>query len=320
MQELENYSASNFDYSLVDDSTANFLKQKLSNMNGIAQDTRYRMGKELYETQQNLANHYKGVFVKWYESLGLNKNDVYFWINEFRFSRNLENTQQIANFGNAPKTLKKDVMQNSAKPEAVQRVLSGDITTHKEYKELEKKLKQSEEANKTLDGILSENAETISALEQQVKNKPKPEVVEKTVTKEVKPDDYDELKRQASVADDLKRQREQSQSQIDKLQQELNDLKTKNKYQKVIDTEEADRQHRLSVLKVETAISIYSLIRDIQSFLKKENVLRDISKVNGFDDESKRDLQEANDGLQRFVDEVNQILSGRKIVEGKFTE
>ena len=197
---------------------------------------------------------------------------------------------------------------------------SVDDATVKEIKELNRKLKQSEEANKTLDGLLSEKADTISALEQQVKNKPKPEVVEKTVTKEVKPDDYDELKRQASVADDLKKQREQSQSQINKLQKELNDLKSRSKYQKVIDTEEADRQHRLSVLKVETAISIYSLIRDIQDFLKKENVLRDISKVNGFDDESKNDLQEANDGLQRFVDEVNQILSGRKIVEGKFTE
>lgn len=197
---------------------------------------------------------------------------------------------------------------------------SVDDATVKEIQELNRKLKQSEEANKTLDGLLSEKADTISALEQQVKNKPKPEVVEKTVTKEVKPDDYDELKRQASVADDLKKQREQSQSQINKLQKELNDLKSRSKYQKVIDTEEADRQHRLSVLKVETAISIYSLIRDIQDFLKKENVLRDISKVNGFDDESKNDLQEANDGLQRFVDEVNQILSGRKIVEGKFTE
>ena len=195
-----------------------------------------------------------------------------------------------------------------------------DDMTRREIQELNRKLKQSEEANKTLDGLLSEKADTISALEQQVKNKPKPEVVEKTITKEVKPDDYDELKRQASVADDLKKQREQSQSQINKLQKELNDLKSRSKYQKVIDTEEADRQHRLSVLKVETAISIYSLIRDIQDFLKKENVLRDISKVNGFDDESKNDLQEANDGLQRFVDEVNQILSGRKIVEGKFTE
>ena len=320
MQEMQDYSANNFDYSLVDNSTADFLKSKLSNMNSIAQDTRYRMGKELSEAQNKLANHYQGVFTKWFESLGLDSHDVYFWIKEYNFSLTLKGTKQIANFNNASKTLKDDVLRKSAEPEAVQRVLSGDITTHKEYKELEKKLKQSEEANKTLDGLLSEKADTISALEQQVKNKPKPEVVEKTVTKEVKPDDYDELKRQASVADDLKKQREQSQSQINKLQKELNDLKSRSKYQKVIDTEEADRQHRLSVLKVETAISIYSLIRDIQDFLKKENVLRDISKVNGFDDESKNDLQEANDGLQRFVDEVNQILSGRKIVEGKFTE
>lgn len=119
MQEIQDYSANNFDYSLVDNSTADFLKSKLSNMNSIAQDTRYRMGKELSETQDELSNHYQGVFVKWYESLGLNKNDVYFWINEFKFSRNLENTQQIANFGSAPKTLKRDVMKKSAPKEAV---------------------------------------------------------------------------------------------------------------------------------------------------------------------------------------------------------
>lgn len=317
MQELENYSASNFDYSLVDDSTANFLKQKLSNMNGIAQDTRYRMGKELYETQQNLANHYKGVFVKWYESLGLNKNDVYFWINEFRFSRNLENTQQIANFGNAPKTLKKDVMQNSAKPEAVQRVLSGDITTHKEYKELEKKLKQSEEANKTLDGILSENAETISALEQQVKNKPKPEVVEKTVTKEVKPDDYEQLKQQAFSA---QAQLKKAQEDLEFYQKEVQAYERIRKNDEANDKFDEQQEHELRSLKVQTSISVYSLISDIQRFIREENVIGDISKLDKLDDETKERLQEANNGLQRFVDNVNQVINGRRIVEGEFSE
>lgn len=37
------------------------------------------------------------VKVKWFKSLGLDKDNVYFWINEFKFSRNLENTKQALN-------------------------------------------------------------------------------------------------------------------------------------------------------------------------------------------------------------------------------
>ena len=280
----------------------------------------YEIGRRINWVKQNDLSH--GEFLKFLKKIKMNSRSAEMFM-KIAKDREIGNSQPDSNLGISvlyELTRIPNEMRNEP-----QQLDSGETKkpvdmTRREIQELNRKLKQSEEANKTLDGLLSEKADTISALEQQVKNKPKPEVVEKTVTKEVKPDDYDELKRQASVADDLKKQREQSQSQINKLQKELNDLKSRSKYQKVIDTEEADRQHRLSVLKVETAISIYSLIRDIQDFLKKENVLRDISKVNGFDDESKNDLQEANDGLQRFVDEVNQILSGRKIVEGKFTE
>lgn len=211
---------------------------------------------------------------------------------------------------------------------------SVDDATVKEIKELNRKLKQSEEANKTLDGLLSEKADTISALEQQVKNKPKPEVVEKTVTKEVTPSDYDELKREASITSDLRQRNSQTQQEMDDIKSQLEKAKADAEfYQKELsaaerikknnqklDDWERDKQRELSVLKVQTAISIYSLIHDIQDFLKKENIVRDVSQAKDLDDESKRDLQEANEGLQRFVDKVNQILDGRKIIEGEFSE
>ncbi|GEN48909.1 hypothetical protein [Ligilactobacillus pobuzihii] len=326
MQELENYSASDFDYSLVDDSTAKFLKHKLSNMNSIAQDTRYQMGKELYETQKELANHYKGVFVKWCESVGLDRNDVYFWINEFKFSRNLENTQQIANFGNAPKTLKKDVLQKSAKPEAVQRVLDGDITTHKEYKELERKLKQSEEANKTLDGLLSEKADTISALEQQVKNKPKPEVVEKTVTKEVKPDDYEQLKQQAQTVSILRNRNGELQSEIDKLNGKLSEMSSKGQeyeeLQQKIDNLEKQRSN------VRQSIDAGSNIMLLNDQLKElfDTKLSALRYKNFFADDpmtsTVEETEDLLDTLQGFIDDMRKILPqhDRKIIEGKFTE
>ena len=147
MNEIETANAfqpQNFDYDQLDSQTADFLKQRVSNMERIADDTRYRMGRELSKAQEKLANHYQGVFAEWYESLGLNKHNVYFWINEFKFSRNLENSQQIANFGTLPKTLKQDVMKKNAPEEAKQAVLNGDIKTHKEYKALVEKLNAKE--------------------------------------------------------------------------------------------------------------------------------------------------------------------------------
>ena len=65
----------------------------------------------------------------------------------------------------------------SANPELNQKVFDGDITTHKEYKELERKLKESEERNKRL-------------AEQGLKQ----EVIEKEVVIEKVPEDYESTK------------------------------------------------------------------------------------------------------------------------------
>lgn len=194
---------------------------------------------------------------------------------------------------------------------------SVDDATVKEIKELNRKLKQSEEANKTLDGLLSEKADTISALEQQVKNKPKPEVVEKTVTKEVKPDNYEQLKQQAFSA---QAQLKKAQEDLEFYQKEVQAYERIRKNDEANDKFDEQQEHELRSLKVQTSISVYSLISDIQRFIREENVIGDISKLDKLDDETKERLQEANNGLQRFVDNVNQVINGRRIVEGEFSE
>jgi chromosome segregation ATPase len=80
-------------------------------------------------------------------------------------------------FQELPTTLKTEISKPSAKQEAVEMVLSGDIKTTKEFKELERKLKESEERNKRL-------------AEQALKQ----EVVEKEVVIEKVPEDYQDLK------------------------------------------------------------------------------------------------------------------------------
>ena len=321
MQEIKDQKKSKFDYSLVSNEDADFLKQRINKIQNILQSDATKVGEQFYLAQQRLATYGHGTFGSWIESLKISKDSVYRYINRYSFIANCDNQSDIETFESLQKSLTYDVSKPSAPREAVQKVLDGDITTHKEYKELEKKLKQSEEANKTLDGLLSEKADTISALEQQVKNKPKPEVVEKTVTKEVKPDNYEQLKQQASSA---QAQLKKAQEDLEFYQKELRASERIRKNNEANDRfdkqQEYEQEHKLRSLKIQTATSVYTLVSDIQKFIREETIVEDISQIEDFDEESKDKLRSANDSLQRFVDQINQILNGRKIIEGKFSE
>src|SRR5699024_1110566 len=113
-------------------------------MNGIAEDARLQFGRVLKNVQEKLSSYHNGVFVKWYESGGLDKNDVYYSINLYEISRNLENSKRD-NFLNAPKTLQKEVMKKNAPEELKEKVYDGDITTNKQYQD---EIKAREEAEK----------------------------------------------------------------------------------------------------------------------------------------------------------------------------
>ncbi|MCO6211822.1 hypothetical protein LZT62_10325 [Staphylococcus epidermidis] len=126
-----------FDYSLIDGETAEFLKEREYTINGIAEDARIKIGKELKKAKNKLANHHGGVFQKWVQSGGMSIDDAYYYINLNELSRNLDDIKKD-NFLNAPKSLQKEVMKKNTPDDLKQKVLDGDITTHKEYKQLQK--------------------------------------------------------------------------------------------------------------------------------------------------------------------------------------
>ncbi|MED1676345.1 hypothetical protein P4V04_06775 [Bacillus subtilis] len=74
-----------FKYDLVDQSTAEFLKQKEVNMREIAGKAYTELGRELKEAQEKLAgnNHYNGMFEKWLKSIGVKKATAYKLIQRF---------------------------------------------------------------------------------------------------------------------------------------------------------------------------------------------------------------------------------------------
>ena len=324
VRNLGDFEPTSFDYSQLDDETSVFLKQRVRNMESIADDTRYRMGKELFQAQERLADHYKGTFVKWFKSLGLDKDNVYFWINEFKFSRNLENTKQALNFGSASKSLKKDVMKKNAPNEAKQAVLNGDITTHKEYVALEKKLKQREQELADRDEtIANQQAELEDNRKVQLelskrnselsKQQPEQKVITKTVTKEVpvKPDDYDEIK--AKIVE-LKEQSAKDKENIEYYKRELKAAerinKNANSYDKLQEQELKRKKRQAEINGYNASLKINDWIPELQKLSQED--------VDEMGEQAQKNLQKRLELLQHSIDRLSSMLGGRRIIEGEY--
>lgn len=312
-----------FDYSKLDTKTSDFLKQRVENMHSIAENTRYRMGRELAAAQEKLAHNYQGTFVKWFKSLGLNKNDVYFWINEYKFSKNLENSQQAINFGNASKMLKRDVMKKSTSEEARQAALNGDIKTHKEYKALEAKLKQREQeladrdetiANQQAE--LEDNRKTQLELNKRnaelSKQQPEPKVITKTVTKEVKPADYDQIKERLAG---LEKRAKKDQEDIEYYQRELQASENRRKQS---ESDDHLKELELKRKKRDAQIDAYSVSLKIADFLPElQKITQD--DIDRMGDEAKHNLRTRIDMIRQIIDNIDAMFDGPRVIEGDFT-
>lgn len=147
-----------FDYKQVDEQMAEFLRMKTVSIKKkeerIVGDL-IEIGRDLYEAQQELASNYRGVFEKWYTSIGYERQNVYNLINRYKLVlAECENIHSVEVVEAMPVTVlreitRKDAESTPAKAQAKKEVLSGEITTGKEYhariKELELKAEQAEQ-------------------------------------------------------------------------------------------------------------------------------------------------------------------------------
>lgn len=214
MFEIEHMNET-FDYSLVDYDTAEFLKEREYTINGIAEDARIKIGRELKKAKNKLANHHGGVFQKWVQSGGMSIDDAYYYINLNELSRNLDNTKKD-NFLNAPKSLQKEMMKKNAPEELKEQVLNGDITTHKEYKKLAEQKNQLESQLEQ-----AQRSESIARKQLEDEQDKEPEVVERYM----EPEDYEVSKNENS---ELKRKNSSLEQQIEYYKRKL-ELKQEDK-------------------------------------------------------------------------------------------
>ena len=149
--------ADTFNYAVLSAELGDYLKRKEEQLKNEYMNFTANCGRIFAEAQERLAKHgfgeNNGIFEKWITAMGFTKPTVYRMISIYNFrSSQIETNEGQAVFDALPKTLQADISAPSAPPQLVEQVMSGDITTHKEYIELKKQLEaQMQRYSKALD-------------------------------------------------------------------------------------------------------------------------------------------------------------------------
>lgn len=235
---------SKYNYSTLDSLTKDFLKEKELKIYSIVGKAATEIGKEYSEARDKLAN-YSGEFEKWIETLPHSRTTVYRMIQRYE-NLVIPNWDNLEIIEAIPSSLSYEMAKEKANPILNQKVLAGNITTLKEYKELEKLLKESQKENEEL-------------------KSQKPTVIEKEVVKEVVPNDYDELKEKSK----------HHAKEIKEYQKQLKDLADENfkKFQEItamqLKQEEALKEMPSNKRNEKLVADAWSFVRGVEALLKE---------------------------------------------------
>ena len=308
-----------FDYSVLDVTTKEFLEERANIIYGIQNKSAYEIGKQLAQAQEKLSAKGYGCFEEWYRGLGFKTTKAYEYINHFKFVSSQNEETKIEMFERLPKALQAQISKPSANPEVNQAVFDGDIKTRKEYKELENKLKLSQQANELLRG---EN-EALKASKVEVRE----------TIKEVTPDDYiatRELNKRLLVknqelSDSMKAIEERSEFINNKLNEMMAQRAEADKKSAQYDElTRAIEESRGQLNSVQKQISAY---KNITSLLQKGNDF--LASMGGLIYADEKNVLKA-DGIVRdefdsfisrglrFFNDLNDIRKENNILEGEF--
>ncbi|AOA54442.1 MULTISPECIES: hypothetical protein [Bacillus] len=225
---MANELLTEFKYDLVDQSTADFLKQKEFNMREIVGKAYTKLGRELKEAQEHLASHnkYQGVFEKWFRSIGLKRDAVWRLINRYDLIANCDNIEKGL-LEDLPVSLTYEIAKPSSestesKKQAKKAVLNGEVKTLKEYKELEAKLRKAEENNKNLSYELSQEKKNRTVVEKVIDNTDYKQIETLKKELEYKNKKYENLSKQKMI---LEQQLERSDVKVKEYEELTNKLK-----------------------------------------------------------------------------------------------
>lgn len=302
-----------FDYSLVETETAHKLKALSNQLDGIYQNYSVAVGEVLFKAQQELSSYGTGTFGQWVESNRISKSNAYNYINAYKFVQRLDKPKEKEIFSKQPQRIKNEMAKPSANPEVNQAVFDGDVKTHKEYKELERRLKLKDQALEAVKGELERVKQT--------------KTTEKVIEKEIIPDDY-------KATQDLNKQLlGKNQDLADELDSVKRSLRLKTASYEMLEKETSEAialkesiEHlRADKEKLENSVTniftLSNLVSEFEDFFdSKMAPLRFKTLIQGIGKDAQ--IEKLRDILtltENWIDEMNKIIpeSGRTIIEGE---
>ena len=310
---MNELATNDFDYSLVGTETAHKLKALSNQLDGIYQNYSVAVGEVLFKAQQELSNYGTGTFGQWVESNKISKSNAYNYINAYKFVQQLDEPKEKEIFSKQPQRLKNEMSKPSAIPEVNEAVFNGDITTHKEYKELERRLKLKDQALEAVKGELERVKQT--------------KKTEKVIEKEIIPQDY-------QATQDLNKQLlGKNKDLTDELDSVKRSLRLKEASYEMLEKETSEAlalkesiEHlRADKEKLENSVTnifnLSKLVTKFENFFDEEMApLRFKTLIQGIGKDAQ--IEKLRDILtltENWLDEMNKIVpeNGRTIIEGE---
>lgn len=309
-----------FDYSLLDVKTKDFLEECANIIYGIQSRSAYEIGKQLAKAQNELSARGYGCFEEWYRGLGFKTTKAYEYINHFKFVSSQNEETKIEIFERLPKTLQAQMSKPSANPEVNQAVFNGYIKTHKEYKELERQLNLSKADNEEL-------RQKNKRLAEQALKGLETKTVTKEIVKEVVPDDYTATKQLNNTL------LEKNKNLVDELDSVKRSLKLKEASYQLLEKETSEAialkdslEHlKADKQKLEASVAnvfeLSNLATEFETFFdEKMAPLRFKALIQGAGKEIQIDkIRQLLVLTENWLSEMNKIVpeKGRTIVEGE---
>lgn len=207
--------------------------------------------------------------------------------------------------------------------EVQKRVEEGNNPTVKEITDLKRRLKQrDQELADRDDTIANQQAELEENRRAQLelnrrnaelsKQQPEPKVITKTITKEVKPDDYDQLKERLAQ---LEEQSKKDKEDVAYYQRELQASENRRKQS---ESDDHLKELELKRKKRDAQIDAYSVSLKITDFLPElQKITQD--DIHRMGEEAQHNLRTRIDMVRQTIDNIDAMFDGPRVIEGEIT-
>ena len=195
--------------------------------------------------------------------------------------------------------------------------------TVRELRETKRKLKQRDQELADKDAqIADQQAELEENRRTQVelnrrnaelsKQQPEPKVITKTITKEVKPDDYDHLKERLAQ---LEEQSKKDKQDVAYYQRELQASENRRKQS---ESDDHLKELELKRKKRDAQIDAYSVSLKITDFLPElQKITQD--DIQSLGEEAQHNLRTRIDMVRQTIDNIGAMFDGPRVIEGEIT-